>query len=220
MSRVRSVSLALVLGVTAHVSAQTPTATPPLELAWKVGDRWVFTKLETATRRDRGVTVEKRVLSSGPEGYVTQIADETAPIEERVLANGTHIRAATDHAGAQEHIPVAFPLKPGSRWDTRSQQLITSGNTLRREARCTAGETTTVTVPAGSFEAVEIECKGWWNLPQGYSGRYEVWAWYAPKARWFAKMRVRNGPPGWGGFQSADVVFDVEYQLKSLELTP
>ena len=197
-------------------AAFTPSAPLAQTLDWSVGDRWLYVKRDLASGKERAL-VEKKVLSKSPTGFVTVFLDEADPVEENVSFDGTHTRQGQGALLGYTHTPIPFPLLPDSRWSTKSVITLSSGRTYHPEAKCAPKGEEDVTVPAGSFKSIRVECTGWWTAPQGYSGRYEVWAWFAPPIKWFAKIRIRSRPPGMGGFTEPDIDFDHEYALKSFD---
>jgi hypothetical protein len=83
---------------------------------------------------------------------------------------------------------MRFPLvRPGESWSY--QKLPFPNGQGYFDAECTLTGTESIEVPAGTFDAIRIDCKGsWTRVSDGSrSGRFEERLWYAPVLKRFVR---------------------------------
>jgi hypothetical protein len=160
--------------------------------AVKVGDAWMYNKLDGWKRRLEYVSVNT-VRKIGADG----ISMESTAVDGRHFAN---IRRTSDFnlvrieaaAFTQTALPYypnfAFPLQIGKTW-RRDVELANTSQPGKKvhaqlEGRVVGWES--VTVPAGNFLALKIEVKGSYrgeNADGTWTGKIEDALWYAPEVR-------------------------------------
>lgn len=166
-------------------------------LAWRVGDTWTY-QVEDLWKNQAVGTETLTVAGRNGDALVLRTATGASTFEEQVAADGRHDRPRLGIIGEYSHMPVRFPLKVGDRWKTSSLFQSIQGDIRKRELNCVAKGQETVTLKAGGFDAVFIECAGTWNSLQGYSARHETRLWYAPAVRWVVKVEERSWKPSTG----------------------
>jgi len=84
---------------------------------------------------------------------------------------------------------VKFPLQVGTK-HSYEKQPWPNGNG-HNSGTCEVTGQEKITVPAGAFDTVKIECSGYWNrvVDGTFSGRFTEALWYAPSVRRYAKWR-------------------------------
>ena len=90
-----------------------------------------------------------------------------------------------------------FPLVAGKTWKSHDLWQKAAGAWGHEDLDYTVAGVETITVPAGTFDAVKIEANGWWNADNiSVSGPVRAKAnasskisvWYAPKAHAIARI--------------------------------
>jgi uncharacterized caspase-like protein len=98
---------------------------------------------------------------------------------------------------------IEFPLDGSTRWSNSYELSRAGSSNIRDSLDCKVLGWETVTVPAGTFWAIKIEQKGWWNdlgargvgqvlVNQSLFGRKEMTAWYSPEVKYFVKSIVQT----------------------------
>lgn len=92
-----------------------------------------------------------------------------------------------------------FPLQTGNKH--AYEKLPWSNGNGHSSGSCEVKGEEKVTVPAGTFDAVRIECNGFWNRVFGgaFSGRVIETHWYAPKISRLLKTQYTDYNSGSGG---------------------
>jgi len=166
--------LFILLGLAAYARVyfvrQSGLVDPP---KWAVGDEWTW-------RNSNGPDVSFRVIGIQGDLYQVQVNSGS--------------RTSTNFIGSDLSLPNAdwfrfqWPLTPGHTWTYLVASTLSQGTvTWRGTARAAALES--VTVPAGTFEAVRIDghhC----NLTGGGCGDFSIW--YAPKVKYVIRLVVGN----------------------------
>lgn len=161
-------ALALMAAISGPAAAAPTTADKPTAVAapvFKAGDAWVFDetheqgqngfsneRVDLVIERVDGDTMLIGVKRDGaPTGYQDQVRG--TDWSQRLVVNG------------QETItnrPNAFPMSVGQSWTSDWTDPTRRGNLLSGHAHrtCTATGWEDITVPAGTFHAMKIVCKG------------------------------------------------------------
>ncbi len=155
---------------------------------WLVGDRFVY-------ERGGRMQIPVRVSKADEQGYV--LVDERAGLElllDRDLGELGE-RVPADPSRDRRRDPVdarlTWPLWVGKRWTCHYVQRAADGSGLPILATYTCDAIETVTVPAGTFDALRI----WRRARPAVEGEFldatEV-GWYAPAVGWFVR-RLADG---------------------------
>jgi hypothetical protein len=147
----------------------------------KVGDRWKIASLDGLSKLQDGL-VEWRVTAVEPGIFHIAVKSGTGEGSERFDAEWN---AFQDVKGKQERqLKNVFPLEVGKTWDTKYEWMNPRGHHGRMELSFKVGAPERVTVPAGTFDTVPIDARGYWyNLTTGASGAAVEKRWYAPLAK-------------------------------------
>jgi hypothetical protein len=92
-----------------------------------------------------------------------------------------------------------FPMELGARH--KYENLPWPNGTGHSSGDCEVKAEEKVTVPAGNFDAVRIECSGYWNRVFGgtFTGRQVETIWYAPKISRMVKFQFTDYYSSGGG---------------------
>ena len=176
--------LAIVFGLPILAAAQDATVGRP---TWATADAWTYRSWE-------GDEFTMTVISAASDGYAVEFKDskgkDIVPYTVDVSPPGaTFFR-------------FQWPLKVGKKWDwTRSGEDIDHkyGTPMTWTTAEKVEGRESVTVPAGTFDAVRIhgrECKVTQQSTSGAAcGNFDVW--YAPQVKNY--VRVRWTGSYWGG---------------------
>lgn len=181
-------------GQMAHAQLAFPVPRPDV----KVGDRWKVLSLDGLSK----------LQEDWLEQTVSEIDDRAFTIVGKTSAGAQPDQrydrdwnAFQDVKGKQElQVRVVFPLEVGKTWDTKYEWINPRGHHGRMEMSFKVGSAERITVPAGTFDAVPIDGRGYWyNLTTGSSGAAIEKRWYAPSARAMIRRtwvtRNANGTP-------------------------
>jgi hypothetical protein len=178
------VGLAMLLGQVAAIGQDSPAFALP---APTVGSIWKYRQIDLQTDRELSTfqfeLVEVQADRLIHKSTSSQYKGERTYRTDRDLSPCRKIRNDDKEicAGA-----LKFPLRIGDkhRYD---KQPWPNGEGYNTE-QCEAKALESVTVPAGTFDAVRVECDGSWiQAFDRYSGLVtETW-WYAPKVNRFVK---------------------------------
>ncbi len=91
-----------------------------------------------------------------------------------------------------------FPMTSDSKY-AYEQELPWPNGLGKSDGNCAVKGEEKITVPAGTFDTVKIECEGFWRqvFEGTWNGRWTETNWYAPKVnrsvKWIYKSRKPNG---------------------------
>jgi hypothetical protein len=184
------VALGLVALARAYFAQQSGYVVPP---KWAVGDEWTW-------HNSDGPNVSFHVTGVQPDSYQVQV---------RARAHTSTIRVPLDLSLSNaDWFRFQWPLTPGRTWTYEVVGVVNGRNTTW-QGTAHAVDLESVTVPAGTFQAVRIDGRHC-NLTQGGCGGFTLW--YAPKAKYVVKLVVANTPywvPSVRGFQQELVSYQV-----------
>jgi hypothetical protein len=168
------------------------TITGPIDKPeWKVGSEWAYryeSPSEGGTFTWRWDRIENLahephyVIRTGSREIFYRVADRGFTKE---VLNGRTVREVSPSISS-----VAFPLRVGLSWAMKySESRPTEQRTDNIERQCTAEREETLTVPAGTFATIRIDC---WNP------RTRAWVstvWYSPEVTHLVKeeFALRTG---------------------------
>ncbi len=188
----RSITLLILCSVLATgVSAQTAPSRIDGPTV-KVGDAWMYNKLDGWTRRLEYVSINTvREIGAGGISMESTAPDgrHLAKIRRTSDFNLVRIEAVGFTQTALPYYPnFAFPLQIGKTWrrDVELANTSTPGKTVHAQLEGRVVGWETVTVPAGNFLALKIEVKGWYrgeSTEGTWTGKIEDALWYAPEVR-------------------------------------
>lgn len=101
-------------------------------------------------------------------------------IKFSVSPKGVITRARPKGEGTFDYAPVLLPIKEGAEWEWTYHYVTRSKGDLASHTRkCRMGGLEEVKVPAGTFSARKIECKGGYQAGS-WSGSSVTTSWWAP----------------------------------------
>jgi hypothetical protein len=164
---------------------------------WKVGQSWSY--VTTADPRDKQLKRPRfewssKVDSVG-EDYVVTTTGTDADDAVTSTDHFTKSLGVNQQLDDQTNVfhRIAFPLKVGTKWDSKNLRIGLSGYKTETTLSCEAGAIEKVKVPAGEFDAVPITCKGRWrNLAFGNTDQAKEAYWYAPAVGTNVKFEVET----------------------------
>lgn len=191
--------LAVVLLLPAAVLGQTSSAPRP-EI--KVGDSWTYTRFDKTTKQITGTFVNTVAKIEGGEITMeSRSASGQGGGGSNVFTPEWHVRKL----GGREFTPAipeyAFPLEVGKSWAGKYTAPSPRGDSIvDYELKGKVVGVESVTVPAGTFDAMKIELETFWVYKGAFgrvgggltTGSFNQTIWYAPKAKRFVKMDVDN----------------------------
>jgi hypothetical protein len=181
---------------------------PPLAAAFEiplpvlaVGDRWKYGYTGTAAAGTFTERVRGRETVDGVECYVIGIGQRRQELFR--VHDLAWVEAREDGAATLRHRPpleaFRWPLTPGLSWRSATTvEKIRDESTFEFSHECHVAAEETVTVPAGTFRTVRINCRS----PAGRV--FEQW--FAPEVR----NVVRVHRPRRGDIEKRELL---EYQL-------
>jgi hypothetical protein len=193
----RSVSLCFVVAIGCFQAAAPALAqtAPPASVeapSIKVGDSWTFDKTDGLknVKDSTSVTVVTAVTDSDiradqtrtDSGAVTKVTrNKNFNLMVMEMANGKAIEDPF-------YPSFAFPLEIGKTWSGEVTRTRTYESDRKVVAKLTGKVLAweKITVPAGTFDAMRIEVKGFYNgqnLRGRWSGQTTDTIWYAPAAK-------------------------------------
>jgi hypothetical protein len=176
------------LGLSAIAVAQTPSGTPPQDPSAisaptrAVGDRWTYNFVVNPSDActegiPSGAQEIETVVSVGDLGYITEIVGPSPNSKySRYYKNDGSYSAILDGQDMHSN-PVAFPLRPGNKWETT---LV--GTQAVQKLQCEAGAPERMKVAGGEdVEVIPITCDGrWTNRRTGNGDKSTFKYWYSP----------------------------------------
>jgi hypothetical protein len=183
--RLSNVVASFLLGASIQALSQ------PIEgLKWSKGDKWKYETTDLSTKLVIS-SGEREVVEIFADGYKTNVTgSNTQAKEEIVKSDGTQQKKSVDGVSFSYQMPK-FPLFVGSKWEA-THHSFSKGAPMKTELKCLAAASEEVAVPAGKFDTLRVECKGYWYKPGGYSGRVEQTLWFSELAGWLVKYRYKD----------------------------
>lgn len=196
---------ALLAGAIGQAGAQavgdTGRRTPVAAPEHKVGDTWVYNKIDGWTGALEFVVVSS-VKDFSPRGAVLEAVVPGSTMVTRMQRDaGFNLVRTENPNGVQTVSPFypsyAFPLAIGKTWAQKVSFAYTAQPdkdvTAWFEGRVVGWEL--VTVPAGTFDAVRIELKANYRASSGvgnWNGTITDRLWYAPEVRNAVKYEYQD----------------------------
>ncbi len=152
---------------------------------WKIGHQWHYAWKAPGRSGVLARDLVREEIFEGQPAYILKAGDsENFHIKDNLglLATATKGQIATRRSAAHEFF--SWPLETGKEWKTafvRENPAQKSSDKLAYVKVIASAEE--IRVPAGNFEAFKIETYG------SDSGRLVTEQWYAPKVKWFVKIR-------------------------------
>ncbi|MEQ1773704.1 MAG: caspase family protein [Burkholderiales bacterium] len=170
-----------------------------------VGNQWRYqiTDLYTGAKQNvamevQSVTENRIYTQSGPAGT----ASSGSGAQGSIQVWDRHWNLLRD-GGADYSSPypeLQFPLTNGRKWSSEVRYPSNGGDWRQQNSAHVIGWEK-LTVPAGTFDVIKIEIRGYWQLSHtntrmSGSGPFTEVLYYAPQARQFVKREVtRISPP-------------------------
>jgi hypothetical protein len=188
----------LLLTATAALLAGTlpPLAAQPLQEAQvptpRVGDVWRYRTRDLWNDRQVGV-VNQRLAETQPDRHVLRVGSSPER-EATVLLDHNMVPCYTmkNSSKVQCGGPFSFPMRVGSTHAFDKQPWPNGLGHTSEQCETVAAER--VTVPAGTFDTLRIECKGFWtrSFEGTGSGRVQETFWYAPQVHRSVQSRYET----------------------------
>jgi len=160
--------------------------------AVKVGDTWIFNKLDGWNNVLQDISLV-RVTRVGVEGILMEASaldgSNVARIQRTPDFNLVRVEAEQFSKTTLPYYPnFSFPLWVGKTWKSKVAFESTDqpGKEVWAELEARVVGSESVTVPAGTFLALKIELSGPYrakSLEGSWAGRIEDTLWYAPQVR-------------------------------------
>lgn len=188
--------LALLIGVAPSASPQIifPIEKP----SFKPGDRWTYRRIDGWNNTERSRT-EIEFVSTEPERWVFRSKNASGAFT--TFRTNFDLQPCRAMRGSDQEVCTgAFKFPMSADFQNTYDKLPWMNGEGHSSARCEAKGNEDVTVPAGTFPAIRIECKGFWHrvfdLQQGgRSGRQEEIYWYSSVAKRPVKSQFVNSRP-------------------------
>jgi hypothetical protein len=200
-------ALCLLFLLSTVVNAAQPEAIPRPEI--KVGDQWVYSKTNNLTKQVEW-TYQSRVSGVSAEGYriESKRLDKDAPLDSPLYDLDWNRVGGTYSPPRREY---SFPLAVGKTWETKYSWMTNDQRgeiTYSGAVKIVGWES--VTVAAGSFQALRLESEVWWRIGgDGRTGRDVTIYWYVPEVKRFVKSHFR-ALPSTGGPAYTDEVLELK----------
>jgi hypothetical protein len=171
------------------VIAQAPIERPTL----KLGDVWEFRTTDLWNNQTLRTTVAELVAVQA-ERYVFRNISSTAP-EPTTSVFTKDLQPCRSMQGSTKEVctgGLRFPLKVGDR--TSYSELPWQTGEGYDSGNCEVKAAEDVTVAAGTYATLRIECSGTWTRVFGgsFSGTWESTSWFSPQAGRAVKDRYSN----------------------------
>lgn len=170
----------LPLGVLAQAA---PVQRPEL----KVGDRWKseiqdpLTKLIRSTIEEVVVSVDSTKIGMTFDGQLGTVSPDLTTLD--------YYRVSYDNG----YQMLRFPLEVGKKWDFKTQWTSKqSGATGRSQFDVEVLSRESITVAAGTFDALKLRAKGYMNADRGGTWSITITYWYAPQAKKIVRSEWRD----------------------------
>jgi len=193
----------MAVGAAAIPAAPVASLIPASRPVWRVGDEWAY-RWESPQGAGTFVwSVDREEVVDGVEYYVLKTGQR-----EIFLRKGDLAVSVDKVSGDIEtrYVPprpiLAWPLAPGKSWQTTyTRERPKDRQTFDTVEACQATGEETMTVPAGTFQTVKVECRN----QKTNTMMTEVW--YAPAVRHYIRERSERG----GGIQVRELI---AYKIK------
>lgn len=192
-ANVLTVALAM-LAATASAQIRFPVEAPKAV----VGDRLKTLMLDGLTKVQTNWIEEVVTVAKPDEIQVSATFGSGDP--ETITYDGKWTRLVNVRGTIEKQQRVAFPLEEGKKWTSNYKWTNARGNEGRMELTFNVRGTERITVPAGTFDTVVIDGKGYWyNHSNGGTGSATEVQWYAPKAQriirrtWVTRLGMGGG---------------------------
>lgn len=174
----------------------------------KVGDSWTY-----RTTIDSGVVEETRTLTTITDRTYEYDALSAGKQVTRSLTRDLNIHGQTPLGNYNVIQRFSWPLTIGAKWHSTAVSTNSDGTLGQFEQDWEVIGIESVTVPAGTFQAVRLRGEGYWkNLSSNNRDKYESDLWYAPDTRSWVKFDTRAWFRGDIGNRGSQVL--LKYQLQ------
>lgn len=198
-------SLALAVFVApAFAEIAFPLDRPELQ----VGDTWTYVRVEEPSGAKVGGPEAITIRERNADGYALDVQFTNAPLFSHPLESVSLDLGwkGTIDGKLSEAKWFDFPLSQGKTWKSHGLWKNPMGAIGDEDLDFTVAGVETVTVPAGTFEAVKIHGTGWWQMTgmsvQGGVGRptakgqtQMMDVWYSPKTKSIIKIEYSKTVP-------------------------
>ena len=166
----------------------------------KVGDVWKYQRIDLWTGRV-DETFENELVAVEADQFVIRNKNSAASQPETIRMTAD-LSPCRNMMNSEQMVcvgPYRFPMQRGQKTEYEKQPYSLNGEG-HSAANCLAMAEEKVTVPAGTFDTVRVECKGFWTrLFNGrFTGSFAYTDWYAPKVNAYVKRQYSdnlNGSP-------------------------
>ncbi|WP_217125942.1 hypothetical protein [Hydrogenophilus thiooxidans] len=213
-SPIRAILACAALGLYLHVGWAEDVLAPRPEFV--KGERWVYQRIDMWTDKvenkyeqvfaevlDNKLVFRSKSLTSDEAPQTLYFSQDLNPC--RILQS-ENVEICSG--------PFKFPLRSvGERWSFK--KLPWRNGKGYYDADCELKTQEKVSTPAGEYDTLRIECKGFWQqtMDGSNSGRYEETFWYAPTVKRFVRSDFNTWTSG-GRMDSRTRTELIEVQLK------
>jgi hypothetical protein len=149
----------------------------------KVGDVWKYRTVDLWTGNEQS-TLSSEFVGLEADRFIYRFKSSLNN-DVRTARETTDLGPCRTMQNSDQFIcvgPFRFPMQLGQK--TEFEKLPYPDGAGHNSAKCEVKAEEKVTVAAGTFDAVRVECAGFWNrVFDGFrSGRFTQALWYSPKA--------------------------------------
>ena len=188
-----------------------PVKPPFLRPSYSSGDRWTFQKTEVwlnnSTPRKQAPLEITEVSTSG---YRAKSVSSSRTQSFTLNLDGNFLSKIKDQTVVNKYFQ--WPLVLGLAWSNDRRVLSPDGSVITIEEKCTAESLEVVTVPAGSFQTLRIDCHGFETLHNSGAKRFELSRWYSPEVKRAVKSTFKKWAAS--GLAQSDVYELTEFFVK------
>jgi hypothetical protein len=185
-----SLTIILVAAFSSQVCAQNNISDAP---KISVGDKWKFERRDARNSATEGdfanevLSVENGLITGSENAAKFIWTPDLNVVESSIFVITGEFKA------------LSFPLSIGKQWDFKYSTVSkVTGRKGRWQYDAKVVSVEVIKVPAGEFETVKIEYKGFFNNDSGGgNGTLKMTNWYSPKAKTIVKTQFEDGFNNW-----------------------
>lgn len=189
--------LAFAVVATSCLSLHAQTNTPVERPTFTKGDTWTYRVLDAWTDKELRQFQTEFAAADGdnlvfrstnlPSSGVNTIRTDLSTNSCRTMQNSTESVCAG---------PYKFPFVVGLK--TSYDKLPYPNGSGYNQAECSVVAAEKITVSAGEFDTLRMECSGYWNNVFGSvaNGSFKETIWYAPSVKRYVKIYYENRNSG------------------------
>ena len=176
--------------------SKIPLKPPFPRPTYSPGDRWTFQKTEVWLNDSKPRNQAPfEITEITPSGYKAR-STGTKRIQIFTLnSDGNFLSKIEEQTFVNKFFQ--WPLALGMAWSNDRRVRGSEGHLFTIDEKCRAASLDVVTVPAGSFQTIRIDCHGFNKPDNGPANRFELSGWYSPETKRLVKSIYKKwGPSG------------------------